>query len=141
MVTSTYGNAQAVEQRAHIQMMDVAHVEADDSIFHTGDSPPVIRFATHRGDSPQEVTQRAVDMHIGDGLQLLHAVAGEFLLVLLDGVKADGIDIFYRFCQSVGGHIVGCAGLKLKRQTLKGGLLPRHLVNHFSPTLIRRQLF
>ena len=80
-------------------------------------------------------------MHPINSHQLFHAVAGELLLVLLDGVKADGIDIFYRFCQSVGGHIVGCASLELKRQTLKGGLLPRHLVNHFSPTLIRRQLF
>ena len=33
VVTCAYGNAQAVEQRSHVQMMDVADIEADDGIF------------------------------------------------------------------------------------------------------------
>ena len=39
----------------------------------------------------------------------------------------------------MGGHIVGCASLEFERQALEGGLLPRHLVNHFATTLIGRQ--
>ena len=83
---------------------------------------------------------RTVDLHAVDGHQLLHAVTGEFLLVLLDGIKADSIDIFDGLSQSVGSHIVGCASLELEWQALKSGLLPSHLVNHLAATLIGRQL-
>ena len=65
---------------------------------------------------------RTVDLHAVDGHQLLHAVAGEFLLVLLDGIKTDGFDIFDGFCQSVGSYIIGCASLELEWQALKSGL-------------------
>ena len=54
-------------------------------------------------------------------------------------IEADGIDIFDGLGQSVSSHIVGRACLELKGQTLEGGLLPRHLVDHLAPTLIRRQ--
>ena len=79
-------------------------------------------------------------MHIGDGHQLLHAVAGELMLVLLDGIEADGINIFYGLGQSVGSYVIWGASLELEWQTLKGGLLPSHLVNHLAAALIWGQL-
>ena len=54
-------------------------------------------------------------------------------------IEADGIDIVDGFCQSVGGHEIGRTSLELKGQAFEGGLLPRHLVDHLTPTLIRWQ--
>ena len=79
-------------------------------------------------------------MHIGDGQKLFHAVAGEFLLVLLNGIEADIIDIVDGCSKTVGSHVVGCACFELKGQALKGSLFPCHLVNHLATTLIGRQL-
>ena len=60
--------------------------------------------------------------------------------MLLDGLKADGIDIFDSFGKSVGGYIVRSSSLEFKGQALEGGLLPRYLINHLTTTLIGRQL-
>ena len=102
-------------------MVDIAHVKA------------------HYGIS-QRCIHRTVDVHVGDGHQLFHTVACQFLLVLLDRVETDGVDIIDGLGQSVGGYIVGRTSLKLKRQALESGFLPRHLVDHLTPTLIWRQL-
>ena len=79
-------------------------------------------------------------MHAVDGLQLLHAVARQLLLVSLDVVETDALHVVDGRCQTVGGHIVGRAGFKLERQALEGRPLPRHLVNHLATSLIGRQL-
>ena len=43
------------------------------------------------------------------------------------------------FSKTVGGNVVWCASLELKRQALEGGTFPRYLVNHLATTLIWRQ--
>ena len=58
----------------------------------------------------------------------------------LNVIETYGSDIVDGCSKTVGSHIVGSSCLKLERQALKGRLLPRHLVNHLSTTLIRRQL-
>ena len=59
--------------------------------------------------------------------------------MLLDGIEANAVDVVDGGGQSVGGHIVGRAGLELEGQALEGGTLPRHLVDHLAATLIGRQ--
>ena len=80
-------------------------------------------------------------MHIGNGLEVLHAVFRQLLLMALDGIEADGFDVVDGFGETVGGNIVRGTGLELKGQSLEGGLLPRHLVNHLASTLIWWKLF
>ena len=62
------------------------------------------------------------------------------MLVGTDIVHAQRIEIAYGHCQSVGGHIVGRAGLKLQGRTFKGGMLETDMLYHLSPTLVRWKL-
>ena len=114
-----HGNAQPVEQGAHVHVVDVAHQEAHYSIVLSG-------FGSE-------------DAHALYLAELLHAVGGELLFVSLDTVKSDSLHILDGGGQSVGRHIVGGAGLKLERQALEGCLLETHALNHLASTLIRRQ--
>ena len=104
VMTCAHSDAQTVEQRSHIQVVDITDVETHDRIF-------------------LRCILRAVDLHAFDGLELLHAVAGELMLMLLDSLEADGLDIVDGLRESVSSHIVGRASLKLEGQALEGGLL------------------
>ena len=115
---SAHGNAEAVEQRTHIEMMDVADKE------------------THHGILLRSLTD---EPHPLDGAQLLHAIMGKVALMGCYAVETDALDIVDGNRQSMGGDIVGRACLKLQRRTLKSGALKTHRGNHLSPTLIGRQ--
>ena len=92
---STYGDAQTIEERTHIQVMDIADIETNNRIL--------FRYIL-----------RTINFDTFDSLKLFHAVAGQFLLMLLDGFEAEGVDIFDGFGQSVSGYIIGGASLELK---------------------------
>ena len=119
-MTRSDSYSQTIKQGTHIQMVNLTHVETHYRIFLRG-------------------IHRAIDLQPINALELLHTVACEFLFMLLNGIKADGIDIFDGFGESMCSHIIGSSCLKLKRQTLESGLLPSHLVNHLTTTLIGRQ--
>ena len=99
MVTCANSDTQTIEQGTHIQVVDIAYVEAHYGVF-------------------QRSVSRTINLHSIDSHQLLHAIASELLLVLLYELKANGINIFYCFCQSVSGYVVGGSCLELKWQTL-----------------------
>ncbi len=118
MVACAHGYAEAVEQGAHVEMMDVANEERHDSVLARGG---------------------AEETDAGDGLHLLHAVGGELALMSRNVVHAEGRHIVESGGKTVGSHIVGGACLKLKRQTLEDRALEAHALNHLATTLIGRQ--
>ena len=65
MMTRTHSYTQSVKQGAHVQMMDVAHLEGEHSIMmlHTG---------------------RTIDVHTLYLTHLLHGITGKFPLVSLN---------------------------------------------------------
>ena len=60
--------------------------------------------------------------------------------MLLYRVEAKGVEVVDSSSQSVSSHEIRGTSLELKRQSLEGRFLPRYLIDHLSPTLIRRQL-
>ena len=115
MVPGAHGDAEAVEQCAHVEVVDVAHEEAHHGVF---------------------VGSLADESHAGDAGQLLHAVACEVVLMGGDAVDTDALDIVDGHSQSAGGDIVGCAGLELQRRALEGGVRETHRVDHLAAALI-----
>ena len=95
-MTRSDSYSQTIKQRTHIQVVDITHIETDNRIL--------FRWI-----------HRSIDLYSINSLELIHTVAGELVLMLLDGFKTDGIDIFNRFCESVGSHIVRGSSLKFER--------------------------
>ena len=102
MVTGAHGDAEAVEQRAHVQMMNVANEKTDYGILVFGLT-----------ENPHSI----------DGFHLLHAISSEFLLMLLDVVHAQSRDVINGCGKSVGGDIIGVPRLELERKFLENSLL------------------
>ena len=103
MVPRAHGDAQAVEQRAHVQVVDTAHQEGDDGI-------PLLGFAQYA--------------HAGNPAHALQCITGQFLLVRMDVVHAQGGNVIEGARQPRGGHVVGVDALLhrflLKRQRVPG---------------------
>ena len=117
MVTGAHGDAESVEQRAHVEMMYVAHEERHHGVLALGGSE---------------------ESHAVYLRQALHAVVGELALVCGDVVHAKRRHIVERRSQSVRSHIVGRSGFELERQLLEGGLLEAHAFYHLAASLIGR---
>ena len=100
MVPRAHGDAQAVEQRAHVQVVDAAHQEGDDGV----PLPGLAQYA-----------------HAGNAAHALQCITGQFLLVRMDVVHAQAGDVIEGARQPRGGHVVGRAGLELERQFIEGG--------------------
>ena len=113
-----HGDAQAVEQGAEVEVVDVAHEEGDDAALLLG-------FAE--------------DAHTGDFLQAAGGILGQFVLVGGDGVHAEGGDVVQCAGQSGGADIVWRAGLELEGQLVEGGLLERDVLNHLAAPLVGGQ--
>ena len=77
MVPRAHGNAELVEKRTHVHVMDVAHVE------------------THHGIVGMELIVRSVDMHAVNGGETLEGVSRELALVTLYVVHAETLHIVY----------------------------------------------
>ena len=114
-----HGDAQTVEQRSHVEMVNIAHEEGHNGILLLGLSE---------------------ETNVGNSTELLHAVTREFLLVRLNVLHAQRLNIVDGCSQSVSSHIVGCTSFKLQGQLLEGSFLPAHLVNHLATALIGRHL-
>ena len=115
MVARAYGDAQAVEQRAQVEGMDVAHVESHDSVLVVG---------------------CPVELHAIDGAETFHGVAREAAFVGGDAVHAEAIHVVERHGQRVRGHIVGGARLEFIWQAFVGRFLERDVGYHLASALI-----
>ena len=118
VVAGAHGDAQAVEQGAHVHGVDVADEEADDGVLAVGGSE---------------------DAHAGYGAETVHGIAGEAVLVGADVVHAQPLDVVDGCGQTVGGDIVGGACLKLEGRALEGGMLKADVLYHLATALIGRQ--
>ena len=117
MMARTHSNSQAVEQGAHIEMMDVTHQKRDHCILGLG---------------------RAKDANLRYGRHAFHTITGELLFVSSNVVHPQALQILDGGGQAVGGHIVGCAGLELERQMTERSLLESDSLYHLASTLIGR---
>ena len=122
------GDAEAVEQGAHVKVVDEASTapllgkvnqETDDSIV-TGD------------------VLGTEDVH---AFYLTHApesIGGEVALVGHDGIEADGTDIIECLCKSCGCHVVRRAGLELVGQVVESGAPEADRLYHLAATHVWR---
>ena len=117
MMARSDGNSQAVEQRSHVEMMDVADEERHHGVFVVS-----LSEETHALYLPHPFHRilRKVSLM---ALYLIHSYA----LQIVDGSGKT-------MCR----HIVRSASLKFERQFLKHRLLEAHALYHLSATLIRR---
>ena len=111
MVACTHSNAQAVEQGSDVEMMDVAHIEGNDS------------SATVQFDS----------LYLP---HLLNTVLGKLVLMGSNVFNAQLLDIVDGCGKTMGGNIIRCSCLEFERQAFEGSVFPRYTINHLSPTLI-----
>ena len=118
MVAGAHGDAEPVEQCAHVKVVDVAYEERNDGILALRCAEDA--YALDLGEPP-------------------HGVLRQLIFVPLDVVHAQGRNIVDGLRQPVGGHIVGRSCLELERKMLEHSALEAHALNHLSPTLIRRQ--
>ena len=119
VVASAHGNAEAVEQSAHVEMVDVAQQEGDHGIL------------LHR---------LAEDAQAGYSAKLLSGIGCELALVGVYSIKADALHEVQGHGQGVGSNVVGGAGLKLIGYSLKGGLVKADSADHLAASLIGRHL-
>ena len=82
MVTSANRNAETVEKRAEVEMMDVAHAE--------GDNRTAIDARLRLRHKDAIVLSVTINMNVGNLRKLFQSVAGKFHFVLMDAVDADG---------------------------------------------------
>ena len=125
MVARAHGNAEAVEQGAHVEVVDSPHLETDDGIV-------------------MGRVLRAVDFHTGNLHHALHGVGGEVALMGLDKVETygtaigNGGDVVERTGQAGAGHVVGRAGLEFVRQVVEGGMLEGYGLYHLATAHVGR---
>ena len=118
MVAGAHGDAESVEQCAHVKVVDVAYEERNDGVL---------------------ALSRAEDAYALDLSEPPHGILRQLVFVPLDVVHAQGRNIVDGLRQPVGGHIVGRSRLELERKVLEHSALEADTLNHLSPTLIRRQ--
>ena len=118
MVTGAHSDAQAVEQRAHIQVVDIAHLE------------------TYHGIVMLCVC-RAKDVHTPHLRHLFHSVAGKITLVSLYLLHSQGIDIVDSPRQTSGCHIVGRACLEFVGKFIEGCMLEADVLDHLASAHVR----
>ena len=135
MVAGTDGDAETVEQGAHVEVVDVADLETDDGIVVAHIGLTVLPY----------LELRAEDFHAGDFHEALHGVGGEVALMSLDGIEAyetrrrsvghrgsDGGDVVERTGEACGGDVVGRAGFELIGEVVEGGVLEGYGLYHLA---------
>ena len=110
------GDAEAVQQGAHVEVVDVAHEE---------------------GDDPAALRCLAEDAHAGDFAEAAQGVLRQFVFVGGDGIHAEGGDVVQRLGQAGGADIVRRARLELEGQFVEGGPLEGDVLYHLAAALIR----
>ena len=120
MVACADCDAEAVEQRAEVEGVDIAHVERDDGFL---------------------LARRAVYLHTRDKAHLFHGVAREGCFVRGNDVLPDAPHVVQSHGEGVRADKVGRACLKLERQPLVSSFLKRHAGYHLAAALIWRHLF
>ena len=118
MVPGADGDAEAVEQRAEVEVVDVADEEGDDA--------PLVRGF-------------AEDAHALDGAQPFRGIARQFLLVGINLVHAQGGHIVERPCQGVRADVVGRTCLELVGQLVERRPLKADMLYHLPSSLVGRQ--
>ena len=109
MVPRAHGNAQAVQQGAQVQMMDLPNEETDDAVVRRTEEP-----------------------HPRNLRQAFASIARERLFVFHDGGESYGADVVQSTRQPRCGHIVGRAGLELVGEAVESGVLEADLADHFA---------
>ena len=118
MMARAYGDAETVEQRAHVEVVDVPYQE---------------------GDDPAPLRRLAEDAHAGDFSEALQGILRQFVLVGGDMVHAESGDIIQCLGQSRGADVVRRARLELEGQFVERSPLERHVLNHLASALIGGQ--
>ena len=114
-MTGAHGNAQLVEQHAHIVVVDAIDEERNHAAFLPGS---------------------AEDAHTGDLHQSLGGDGEQPVLVGGDVVESESFHIVDGSAKGGNIYIIGRSCLKLKRQFGVGGAFPRHMTNHFASALV-----
>ena len=94
MVSCTYGNAETIEQCAHIEVMNITYKERDDTPF---------------------LSNFTKDAHTRDCFQSLCGIFRQFMLISGNLIHANGRNIIESFRQSRSTDIVRSTGFELKR--------------------------
>ena len=118
MVACAHGDAETVEQCAHVKVVYVADEERNHGVL---------------------ALRRAENAYSLDFGEAPHGVLRQLLLVPLDAVKAESRDVVDGLCEAVGGYVVRRSRLKLERKVLKHSPFEAYALYHLSPTLVRRQ--
>ena len=121
MMARAHGNAQTVEQRAHVKVVNLTYLEGDDTVQRTS-------------------LAQAPDVHPFDLRETLHGILREGLFVGAYGFKAQLLHIIYGARQSRRGDVVGRAGFELVGQIVVGGVLERDVAYHLAAAHVGGQL-
>ena len=114
-MSCAHGNAELVEQHAHIVVVDAIDEERNHAAFLPGS---------------------AEDAHTGDLHQSLGGDGEQPVLVGGDVVESESFHIVDGSAKGGNIYIIGRSCLKLKRQFGVGGAFPRHMTNHFASALV-----
>ena len=121
VMARAYGNAQTVEQRAHVKVVNLTYLEGNDAVQRTS-------------------LAQAPDAHPFDFRETFDGILREGLFVSAYGFKAQTFHILYGARQSRRGDVVGRAGFELVGQIVVGGPLEGDVAYHLAAAHVGGQL-